>query len=90
MGAEERRRALAGRTGCGGVALNSLTISVSPSRRCHFTQTFNLGNLDKALEHLNDVQPIGQLSGCHMLRRGCSRRARSSEVMKMWAATGAG
>ncbi|MFY7285971.1 formate dehydrogenase accessory sulfurtransferase FdhD [Enterobacter cloacae complex sp. IR5448] len=64
MGLKERRRALAGRTGCGvcGVEqLNDIGKLVAP---LPFTQTFNLGNLDKALEHLNDVQPIGQLSGC--------------------------
>jgi FdhD protein len=29
-----------------------------------FTQRFNLAHLDLALAHLNDVQPLGQLSGC--------------------------
>lgn len=38
-------------------------ISVSLSHLCRL-QTFNLAHLDHALEHLNDVQPVGQLSGC--------------------------
>lgn len=29
-----------------------------------FTQTFDLNKLDDALRHLNDFQPVGQLTGC--------------------------
>ena len=64
MGLKERRRALAGRTGCGVGGVEQLNDIGKPVAPLPFTQTFNLGNLDKALEHLNDVQPIGQLSGC--------------------------
>nr|WP_226875951.1 MULTISPECIES: formate dehydrogenase accessory sulfurtransferase FdhD [unclassified Enterobacter cloacae complex] len=64
MGLKERRRALAGRTGCGVCGVEQLNDIGKPLAPLPFTQTFNLGNLDKALEHLNDVQPIGQLSGC--------------------------
>ena len=64
MGLKERRRALAGRTGCGVRGVEQLNDIGKPVAPLPFTQTFNLGNLDKALEHLNDVQPIGQLSGC--------------------------
>ena len=64
MGLKERRRALAGRTGCGVCGVEQLNDIGKPVAQLPFTQTFNLGNLDKALEHLNDVQPIGQLSGC--------------------------
>ncbi|EKS6402505.1 formate dehydrogenase accessory sulfurtransferase FdhD [Enterobacter hormaechei] len=64
MGLKERRRALDGRTGCGVCGVEQLNDIGKPVAPLPFTQTFNLGNLDKALEHLNDVQPIGQLSGC--------------------------
>lgn len=64
MGLKERRRALAGRTGCGVCGVEQLNDIGKPIAPLPFTQTFNLANLDTALEHLNDVQPIGQLSGC--------------------------
>ena len=64
MGLKERRRALAGRTGCGVCGVEQLNDIGNPVAPLPFTQTFNLANLDPALEHLNDVQPIGQLSGC--------------------------
>ncbi|MBV7560799.1 formate dehydrogenase accessory sulfurtransferase FdhD [Enterobacter sp. ENT02] len=64
MGLKERRRALAGRTGCGVCGVEQLNDIGKPVTPLPFTQTFNLANLDKALEHLNHVQPIGQLSGC--------------------------
>ena len=64
MRLKERRRALAGRTGCGVCGVEQLNDIGKPVTPLPFTQTFNLANLDKALEHLNDVQPIGQLSGC--------------------------
>ncbi|HFK6082915.1 TPA: formate dehydrogenase accessory sulfurtransferase FdhD [Enterobacter cloacae] len=64
MGLKERRRALAGRTGCGVCGVEQLNDIGKPVAPLPFTQTFNLGNLDHALAHLNDVQPIGQLSGC--------------------------
>ena len=64
MGLKECRRARAGRTGCGVCGVEQLNDIGKPVAPLPFTQTFNLGNLDKALEHLNDVQPIGQLSGC--------------------------
>lgn len=64
MGLKERRRALAGRTGCGVCGVEQLNDIGKPVVPLPFTQTFNLAHLDHALEHLNDVQPIGQLSGC--------------------------
>lgn len=64
MGLKERRRALAGRTGCGVCGVEQLNDIGKPVAPLPFTQTFNLANLDRALAHLNDVQPIGQLSGC--------------------------
>ncbi|VEB17016.1 protein FdhD [Enterobacter hormaechei] len=64
MALKERRRALAGRTGCGVCGVEQLNDIGKPIIPLPFTQTFNLAHLDRALEHLNDVQPIGQLSGC--------------------------
>ncbi len=64
MGLKERRRALAGRTGCGVCGVEQLNDIGKPVAPLPFTQTINLAHLDPALEHLNDVQPIGQLSGC--------------------------
>lgn len=64
MGLKERRRALAGCTGCGVCGVEQLNDIGKPVSPLPFTQTFNLAHLDPALEHLNDVQPIGQLSGC--------------------------
>ncbi|HGH4640902.1 TPA: formate dehydrogenase accessory sulfurtransferase FdhD [Enterobacter asburiae] len=64
MGLKERRRALAGRTGCGVCGVEQLNDIGKPVAPLPFTQTFDLAHLDHALEHLNDVQPIGQLSGC--------------------------
>ncbi|KZQ30240.1 MULTISPECIES: formate dehydrogenase accessory sulfurtransferase FdhD [Enterobacter cloacae complex] len=64
MGLKARRRALAGRTGCGVCGVEQLNDIGKPLVPLPFTQTFNLAHLNHALEHLNDVQPIGQLSGC--------------------------
>ncbi|MCK7015433.1 formate dehydrogenase accessory sulfurtransferase FdhD [Enterobacter roggenkampii] len=64
MGLKQRRRALAGRTGCGVCGVEQLNDIGKPVSPLPFTQTFNLAHLDPALEHLNDIQPIGQLSGC--------------------------
>ena len=64
IGLKERRRALAGRTGCGVCGVEQLNDIGKPVAPLPFTQTFDLARLDHALEHLNDVQPIGQLSGC--------------------------
>lgn len=64
MGLKERRRALAGRTGCGVCGVEQLNDIGRPVQPLEFTQTFNLANLDRALEHLNDVQPVGRITGC--------------------------
>ncbi|APZ03788.1 sulfurtransferase FdhD [Kosakonia cowanii] len=64
MGLKERRRALAGRTGCGVCGVEQLNDIGKPIVPLPFTQTFDLATLDNALTHLTDVQPIGQLSGC--------------------------
>lgn len=64
MGLKARRRALAGRTGCGVCGVEQLNDIGKPVQPLPFTQTFNLGNLDRALKHLNDFQPTGKLTGC--------------------------
>ncbi|HEJ0424947.1 formate dehydrogenase accessory protein [Citrobacter koseri] len=64
MGLKERRRALAGRTGCGVCGVEQLNDIGKPITPLPFTQTFDLANLDRALKHLFDFQPVGQLTGC--------------------------
>ncbi|MBJ9227816.1 sulfurtransferase FdhD [Citrobacter braakii] len=64
MGLKERRRALAGRTGCGVCGVEQLNDIGKPVQPLPYTQTFNLAHLDNALRHLPDFQPVGQLTGC--------------------------
>lgn len=64
MGLKARRRALAGRTGCGVCGVEQLNDIGKPVPSLAFTQTFHLANLDRALQHLHDFQPVGQLTGC--------------------------
>lgn len=64
MGLKERRRALAGRTGCGVCGVEQLNDIGKPVEPLPFSQTFVLSHLDRALKQLNEVQPIGRLTGC--------------------------
>ncbi|WP_371413876.1 formate dehydrogenase accessory sulfurtransferase FdhD [Leclercia sp. W17] len=64
MALKERRRALAGRTGCGVCGVEQLNDIGKPITPLPFSQTFTLANLDIALQNLNSVQPVGSLSGC--------------------------
>ncbi|ROP48973.1 FdhD protein [Enterobacter sp. BIGb0383] len=64
MGLKERRRALAGRTGCGVCGVEQLDDIGRPVAPLPFTQSFSLDLLDHALPHLRDFQPLGQLTGC--------------------------
>nr|WP_318384457.1 formate dehydrogenase accessory sulfurtransferase FdhD [uncultured Enterobacter sp.] len=64
MGLKERRRALAGRTGCGVCGVEQLNDIGKPVAPLPFTQTFELARLDHALRHLTDFQPVGALTGC--------------------------
>jgi len=64
MGLKERRRALAGRTGCGVCGVEQLNDIGKPIAPLPFTQTFDLQALDTGLAHLTDFQPVGQLTGC--------------------------
>ncbi len=64
MGLKERRRALAGRTGCGVCGVEQLDDIGKPIAPLPFTQRFELASLDDGLAHLTDFQPVGQLTGC--------------------------
>ncbi|OAT59979.1 formate dehydrogenase subunit D [Obesumbacterium proteus ATCC 12841] len=64
MALKERRRSMAGRTGCGVCGVEQITDVVRPLEPLPFTQTFDLQNLDQALRQLRSVQQIGDLTGC--------------------------
>ncbi|KMJ46022.1 formate dehydrogenase [Xenorhabdus khoisanae] len=63
-GLKERRRSMAGRTGCGICGTEQLTEIFRPIPPLPFTQTFSLSYLDSALAQLPHVQEIGALTGC--------------------------
>lgn len=88
MGLKARRRALAGRTGCGVCGVEQLNDIGKPVQPLPFTQSFDLANLDQALAHLNDFQPVGRLTGCTHAAAWSGRRANWREVLKtsagMW------
>lgn len=83
MGLKERRRALAGRTGCGVCGVEQLNDIGKPVQPLPFTQTFDLANLDHALRHLNNFQPVGQLTGCTHAAAWYSRQVIWRAGMKM-------
>ncbi|AFJ45206.1 formate dehydrogenase-N influencing protein [Shimwellia blattae DSM 4481 = NBRC 105725] len=64
MGLKERRRALAGRTGCGICGVEQLDDVVRPIPSLPFSQQFSLSKLDAGIESLRGYQPVGQLTGC--------------------------
>ncbi len=64
MGLKERRRNLAGRTGCGICGTEQIDEIFKPITPLSFTQTFSLSHLDHALTELKKVQEIGALTGC--------------------------
>ncbi|XNM82209.1 formate dehydrogenase accessory sulfurtransferase FdhD [Escherichia coli] len=59
MGLKERRRALAGRTGCGVCGVEQLNDIGKPVQPLPFTQTFDLNKLDDALRHLKRFSASG-------------------------------
>ncbi|WP_338883891.1 formate dehydrogenase accessory sulfurtransferase FdhD [Xenorhabdus sp. TH1] len=61
---KERRRNMAGRTGCGICGTEQLAEIFRPITPLPFTQTFSLSCLDAALAQLPHVQEIGTLTGC--------------------------
>ncbi|PHM62443.1 formate dehydrogenase accessory sulfurtransferase FdhD [Xenorhabdus ishibashii] len=63
-GLKERRRNMAGRTGCGICGTEQLAEIFRPITPLPFTQTFSLSHLDTALTQLPNVQEIGALTGC--------------------------
>ncbi|CAM3652604.1 formate dehydrogenase accessory sulfurtransferase FdhD [Xenorhabdus thuongxuanensis] len=63
-GLKERRRTMAGRTGCGICGTEQLAEIFRPITPLPFTQTFSLSHLDTALAQLPHVQEIGTLTGC--------------------------
>lgn len=64
MGLKERRRAMAGRTGCGVCGVEQLNDIGRPVEPLPYTQTFEMANLAAGLQELRQYQTVGNLTGC--------------------------
>lgn len=61
---KEHRRSMTGRTGCGICGVESLDGAIRHQACVPQTQTFDMRFYDQALEYLEKVEELGQLTGC--------------------------
>lgn len=64
MKLKERRRSLAGRTGCGVCGLEQINDVIRPVKPLPRTATFDLQHLDRALAAMKACQLVGDVTGC--------------------------
>ena len=64
MKLKERRRSLAGRTGCGVCGLEQINDVIRPVKPLPRTATFDLQHLDRALSAMKACQLVGDVTGC--------------------------
>lgn len=61
---KDRRRSMTGRTGCGICGTEQLESAVRPAPTVPNTQTFDLRHYERGLSYLEDVERLGELTGC--------------------------